>query len=674
MGIMKKEKKQSRKGISIAVRLLVRVFSLLFIACVSLIFCSYYQSSKIISENIEDELVNRASENAQLFSDRLMHYQSEIETLGRREAITSMDWTIQEPIIVKEAERMGFSGIQISDVNGDTNLPGSDPFNLADKDNFKVALGGQSNITPPLFNEADQQLIIVITAPIINDADQVVGVIGGIITAEEMNNIVQSIQVGENGYAYVLDSAGTRIADKDLSVVEQQRVDVEEYKSQKGYEAYVDVQSKMINGEQGYSDYKFEGKDYYVAYTSIPETTWSLALALPESEAMGELNNLRSFMIIMTVAFLIAGAIATWIISFSIKRPLAKIKDFATQIADGNTTYRIEEKRRDEFGETCTALNQASENMNLLLKNIIDNSGNVSAAGEELTATTEEITSRLETINSAAADVVACNETNKDSVENMSESVNEITDNMSKLEQSATNQRKMSSEFKERAVTAQRTADDAIRETREIYQLQHANILESIESGKVVNEIKAMADVISDISGQINLLSLNASIEAARAGDAGRGFAVVAGEIGSLANQTRTSVDSIKNTIVKVESAIASFTDNSQSLLQFIDEKVQPQFDDYLSLGAQYFKDSNAVQMTSEALDAMVDDLQRTIKEVNIAIDSVSATTRESLNNTSEIQDALGSCTKAMNDTVSATESLASLSLELSNAATQFRV
>ena len=208
----------------------------------------------------------------------------------------------------------------------------------------------------------------------------------------------------------------------------------------------------------------------------------------------------------------------------------------------------------------------------------------VSAAGEELCATTDEITGRMQTINEAAEDVLVRNEENQYNINNISDTMKRVDTSIQELAENAKTQSQNAERCKQKALTAQKSAKSAIDESREICDVQREKMERSIEEAKVVNEIREMAEVIAGISDQTNLLALNASIEAARAGEQGRGFAVVADEVGKLAEESTKSVAAIQETIEKVQKAFEGLKDNSQELLEFIDEKIQPQVDGYLQL------------------------------------------------------------------------------------------
>lgn len=662
------------KRAGIGLKLLIQIILLLLIVCGTLIVISYQKSSSIMKSSIEESITTCVKDNAALFSKTLEQRKSEMETLARREGITSMDWSTQEPILVSEAKRLGYEQIQVSAPDGTTKVPGQTPFNLSDKDNFKIAMKGETNITTPLISEADQQLIIVITAPIVDNDGTIVGVIGGVITASQLNDLVQKIDMGKGSYAYVIDSNGVRIADKDLAVVEEQRVDVKTFANKPGYEQYVKVQKAMMEGKSGYSEYNFENNDYYVAYHPIEGTTWSFAVNYPVKEGLKNIVKLKNFMLYLTVLFLAIGIGISFLISRNITNPLKKIKDFALKIADGNLSEKINIKRYDEFGQTSEALNHAQDNIGKLIAGIINRSQELSAAGEELTATTQEITSRFGTINASTVEVVSDSQNNMNSVEDIMLAVKEITQHMDHLNEQTDKQCQNSMECKNRALEVQKTAHNAIQYSRDVYKTEQQNILDAIEAGKVVNEIKTMADSIGEISSQINLLSLNASIEAARAGEQGKGFAVVAEEVKKLAEQTQGTVDTIQTTINKVQAAFDNLSNNGQNLLNFIDKDVQAQFDAYLNTGEHYYDDSESVYQMSLQLTELVNNMATSLSSVNNAIVDVNHRTGKSLESTSEIQKQLNHTVSVMDDVAHTTESLAQLALDLNEATRQFQI
>lgn len=662
------------KKSSIAVKLISQVVILLVAVCGVLTGISYNKSYSILKQDIQESLQNRAQENSQIITKELDKKKTEIETLARREGIITMDWKIQQAVAEKEAKRLGFERIQVSDTAGNTNVPGKATFNLADQNNFKKSLAGETYMTPPLFSQSDKKLIIIITTPIKDQNENVLGVLGGVVTAQQFNDVIKNIKVGTNGYAYIIDKDGTRIADKDINIVKEKRKDVEAYANDNLHKGYVELQQAMIQGESGFKECTYEGKDYFTAYEPIPNTSWSLALALPKDEGLAKVNELGNYMIFIAIIFIIIGILAAYGIAQGIKKPLNQIKNFATEFANCNLSYRINTKRSDEFGQTCIALNKAQNNIQNMVKTIMENAETLSVSGEELTATTEEVTSRFETINSATKNVVDGCEMSNNLMQHITAAVQEINASMQTLSSKTKDQNTNSIEFKNKAINIQQDAENAINESRILYKEQQEEIVSAIAASKVVVEISNMTEIIKGISEQTNLLALNAAIEAARAGEHGRGFAVVADEVRQLSEKTKETVGMIEETIIKVQDAVNRLSNNGKNLLEFIDDKVQHQFDNYLKTGNEYHENAEYVFNIAGELSSMVDNITGAVSQVSYSIEEMSRITETSLNNTGEIGENIGDTTHSMEDVVHTAENLSVLAKDLGDMIGNFKI
>lgn len=669
---MKQRNTTRKTTVGIGLKLTLEVFLLLLAVCGVLTLLAYKQSAAIIRKEAITSLAHRASENADTLSELLSLRKTQIETLARRESITSMDWSVQEPVVVAEAERLGFERIQISDLNGDTHVPGQEVYNISERSNFTSALKGETYMTNPVPSEADNKIILIVTTPIIDEHEKIVGVLGGVLTAEQFNDIVTNIQVGESGYAFGIDSTGTRVANQDLESVKNFQNDTEVYAGQAEYKDYLNVLSKMQAAESGTGEYTFEGAKYLCAYAPINSSTWSLALAYPTKEALSDVTALRNKLVFVTIAALIAGAVIAILISGTFRRPLHAIRIHAAELSRGNLTHRIRSKRKDEFGAVCHDLDEATKQMQEVMTEIIQNTSNVTSSSRQLCETTQEITSQMDSIGASTDSVVNGSNHNLVSVENLNTIMEKITGFMETLNNKTQEQSQNAEECKKKAYLIQNEAQDAISTSREIYKTQHDKISQSLEAGKVVAEIRALTNVIANISEETNLLALNASIEAARAGEMGKGFAVVAGEVGQLAEETAKSISSIQATVEKVEDAFAELSANGQALLDFIDEKIQPQLNGYLKTGENYYEDSDQISQMSELILNMVNEVQSAIQEADAAIRDVEESTNDSLHNTVTMQDNISGCSQAMQDATQTSVSLASLAEQLSDAAMKF--
>ena len=306
--------------------------------------------------------------------------------------------------------------------------------------------------------------------------------------------------------------------------------------------------------------------------------------------------------------------------SSNVNKPLKKIKDFAERLALYDFSSPINITRKDEFGQTGVALNKAQENVNNLVREIMENSQDISASSEELSATAEELSSKAIRIDEAVNNITNGMQESSAATEEISASVQEVDSSINELSQKAMEGSNNANESKERAEDVKNNSKKAIDETRKLYAEKQNKMLQVIENRKVVEKIKIMADTIGSIAEQTNLLALNAAIEAARAGEQGKGFAVVAEEVRTLAEQSSEAVTNIQDTIIKVQEAFKNSIDTGNDILEFINKDVHEQLIAYEKTGNQYYNDSNFVSKMSDEIAAMSEEITATVGQVSEAV------------------------------------------------------
>src|SRR5471030_1965182 len=310
-----------------------------------------------------------------------------------------------------------------------------------------------------------------------------------------------------------------------------------------------------------------------------------------------------------SVGFAIAILLGLFMAS-TVNKPLKKIQEYAERLALYDFSSPIIITRKDEFGQTGVALNKAQENVNNLVKEIMENSQDISASSEELSATAEELSSKAISIDEAVNNIASGMQESSAAAEEISASVEEVDSSINELSEKAMKGSNNANKSKDRAIEVQSKSKKAIDETQKLYAEKENKMLQVIENGKVVDSIKVMSDTVGRIAAQTNLLALNAAIEAARAGEQGKGFAVVAEEVKILAEQSSEAVTDIQDTIIKVQEAFNDSIDTGNDILNFIDRDVNEQFNAYGKTGNQYYKDSDFVSKMSEELQPCQKKLQ----------------------------------------------------------------
>ncbi|WP_434290204.1 methyl-accepting chemotaxis protein [Clostridium botulinum] len=378
--------------------------------------------------------------------------------------------------------------------------------------------------------------------------------------------------------------------------------------------------------------------------------------------------------VILSIVGLLMAILIGLFIARNIAKPLNKIKDLAERLANYDFSTSITVTRGDEFGQTAVALNTAQENVNGLVKIIMENSQDISASSEELSATVEELSSKVETIDTAINNIAGSMHESSAASEEISASVEEVDSSANELSQKAMEGSNNSNQFKERATEVKKNSQKAIDESRRIHLEKKSNMERAVEEGRVVDSIKVMADTIASIAEQTNLLALNAAIEAARAGEQGKGFAVVAEEVRKLAEQSKDAVLSIQETIVKVQGAFKSSIDTGSDILEFINTQVMEQFDAYGETGSQYYEDSDFVSKMSEEIAAMSEEVTATLGQVSGAVQNMAISAQKSNEEADIIKDSMNETTKAIEQVAETAQSQAELAQNLNEMVHKFKI
>lgn len=384
----------------------------------------------------------------------------------------------------------------------------------------------------------------------------------------------------------------------------------------------------------------------------------------------GASNLMFTILIIGFLIALILGIILSRYMNKSIKRGL----QFAKALENGDLTYSIDVNSNDELGDLVKSLDKARESMRELISNVVLQSNNVNAATQELSANVEEITAKLENVDRFAKSIVTDTEEASATTQEISASIEEVNASINELSDRAVEGSGESSKIKDRALEIKTKGKEAKITADNLCNSKQANIVRAIEEGKVVEEIKVMADAIASIAEQTNLLALNAAIEAARAGEQGRGFAVVAEEIRKLAEQSAENVGNIQNVIVKVQGAFMNLSNNSQDVLEFVDKNVRRDYDLLVETGDQYEGDSQFVSTMSEEIASMSEEINATIEEVAKVIQNIAVSSQQTASNSNEIMMNIDETTKAMEQIAITSQNQANIADDLNNLINKFKI
>ncbi len=363
--------------------------------------------------------------------------------------------------------------------------------------------------------------------------------------------------------------------------------------------------------------------------------------------------------LVITVAFIMVIIIIIAVvlcIELIVIKPLKKIDKELGVIIDeinqdrGDLTKRININRKDEIGKVATNINVFIEKLQTIMQKITSNS-------KQLDETVGNVVGKVNTANGSACDISAVMEELSATMEEVAATVKNIDENtavantkVDKMTVETGNVVDYSNEMNERAIKLQETAQANKDETTQMVSSIIEELKNAMKESKKVEKISQLTSDILSISSQTNLLALNASIEAARAGEAGKGFAVVADEIRELAESSRNTANNIQEINEMVISAVEGLISSSNKIVDYVDETILPDYDDFVSSGKQYNDDSTHIKNIMDEFTGLSNDMQKTIKSMVDAINGITKAVEESADGVTSAAMSVDSLVADMND------------------------
>jgi methyl-accepting chemotaxis protein-2 (aspartate sensor receptor) len=365
--------------------------------------------------------------------------------------------------------------------------------------------------------------------PIRDAAGKVIGAlyVGVDITADmaDLKERIRAGKVGETGYFYVLSAAPGNTYGDLIVHPAKEGTNLLASRDANGHEFI----KEMLEKKSGLIKYDWQNpgesttREKIVAYAGFKDWNWVVAGGTYKDEITTEATQLRNrYIAFGLVALAIFAALLYLMVRATVTRPLARARDAAVRIAEGDLTVNLAGGRRDELGLLAEAMNGISRNLSAVVGKVRDGAEQIASASQEISSGNLDLCTRTE---QQAANLA----TTASSMDQLTSTVKQNADNARQANELALN-----------ASTVAQKGGAMV-----------AQVIDTMNS--IDHSSRKIADIIGVIDGiafQTNILALNAAVEAARAGEQGRGFAVVASEVRNLAQRSAAAAKEIKGLIV----------------------------------------------------------------------------------------------------------------------------
>lgn len=673
----------------ISTKIIALLSLLVFFICIGLGVVAYFTSKKSLVGVLNETMPKVALEASTTIEDGIQNQLNKLNIIASLDSmnvsdISAADYSSILSVMSAEIVRSDHKQMALADASGRAVFNDGKLADLSNNSIFKDALSGKEFVTEPALDETGSGIIMIYAVPVRQNGN-ITGVLMAVRDGLELSNFAGRIKFGETGEAFIINSKGRTIAHSDkallmdvintassgVTVSDNKTVvdlvssatagsgevdaissatvkkdgdsntDSSEMISEElGFEGLSEVQKNMIEGKEGFGEYKFHGVSKVSGYAPLEKYGWSIAVAVDKDEMLSGLDVLRLTFLIISLVFLIIGFIVAYLIGKGISTPITRLSYEGNVISGGDFSGIMDEKytkRKDEIGGLARAFNNINVNVSKIIGNVINESNEVGKAIKNVDEHMASLTSEINLMSGIIEKLSFKMTENSSSAEEMSATSAEIEGAIDFIAGETQHNAETAGEVSKRAGRLRETAIDSQKGAEEILQVVAVKLREAIERSREVERIKVLSDAILSISNKTNLLALNAAIEASHSGNSGSGFTVVADEIKRLADKSKQTVNEIKEVTETIIESVHILSDSAEQVLSFVEDKVIKDYDMLVETGEQYDNDAQLLNDMVTNLSATTQELYASIQNMGQAIDHVAEASEEGAAETTEL-------------------------------------
>ncbi|GAU76070.1 methyl-accepting chemotaxis protein [Fusibacter sp. 3D3] len=642
-------------------------------------------SFKFSSDAIEHEVESKLMSQLNSLISSLKEDQSNVESLLKIiehmpviKDIASSTLSSQEMqevdaylLAFKKSNEILLENVFIADTNGkiiadseEGTLKGLD---VSDRAYFTEVKSGTPVWSDIVLSKASNAPVRVYTFPIENKNKQRIGYIAAAVKMDKTVGLINSIKIGELGYAYMIDQNGLVVIHPNPDFILQKKI------TDLGISELDKALPDMLEGSVNKVEYTYDGVSKLNMYGGFDQ--FSISINAAKNEYLEPVIKMQKSIMIVGAIMLILGLIVSYVISRYIVTRINRMKIVMLDASKGDLTVQVDHFKveGDEIDQISGAFNTMLRSFNGIVTDIVKTSEILSSSSQQMASSAEEG-------GKAATDVTVAIQEISQGMEIQANDVNNtrilVDDMKQKLDGSANETLKMAKEadvVMQTAENSQRLIYETVDKMAEI----KASSAKTIDVINKLNEqsdkINKISDTIATIANQTNLLALNAAIEAARAGEAGKGFAVVAEEIRKLATDSQTSANGINSLISEIQIEIKEANNFTQAESEAITSGVKA-IDVAGNAFSEILKMIENTQGSIKLVVNRIGEAQVLGDSVNQSVENIAVVMFKANERTQEVSSATEEQTAVSEEIAAASDHLSKMAIDLFEQVNQYTI
>ena len=576
----------------LSVRLPLLFGIVVLVTCICLTLVTLYFSSMLLEQSIMEGISAENEANSELLSVKITAQLNILAEIANRSRIRTMDWEQVQPSLVPDVTRIGALDMAMTTPDGVSRyVLDNSTVEISDRDYFRRAMSGETN-AEVVFSRISNSIVVMFAAPIYQDdqpASPVVGVLlarmdGGRTLSDLVVNIKSSM---ESGFHYLVNADGTMIAHPNNEWVRTEFNPIKQAETDPSFRSFADMMTLALRERDGDSRYYHAGVYRIGHFSDVPGYPWLLFGTVERREIDSRIARLRLIALGIGAIFIVVGILVAFIIGSAIAKSVSSVADTLKDISEGegDLTRIININSKDEIGSLSHYFNLTLEKIKNLVMNIRTEASSLSNIGIDLASNMNETAAAVNQITANIQSIKGRIINQSASVTETHATMDQVVANINKLnevvERQTSSVAQSSSAIEEMFANIQSVIQTLGKNVENVGDLTSASEVGKGSLYEVADDIKQIAQdseglmeinsVMGNIASQTNLLSMNAAIEAAHAGDAGKGFAVVADEIRKLAASSSTQSKTISMVLKKIKESIDKITKSTENVLNRFD-------------------------------------------------------------------------------------------------------